>query len=70
MNRLPKQYNLLGAEMESFALFYTAKYFKRNSACLLTVSDSVYRKRELSSQERENSMNNMINLALESAIKL
>lgn len=69
-NSLPVEYNIAGIEMESFALFYTAKHLGKNAACLLTVSDSSYRTEELTPEQREKSMNNMITLALESAIKL
>lgn len=67
---LPAELNILGIEMESFALFYTANHLGKHAACLATVSDSAYRKRELTAEEREKSMNGMITLALESAIKL
>ncbi len=70
LNRLPKDLNITAAEMESFALFYTAKYLNKKAACLLTVVDSHYKKQEISSDERERSLNNMIVLALESALKL
>ena len=68
--RFPKELNIIGAEMEAFALFYTAKYLNKKASCLLTVVDSHYKKQEISSEEREKSLNNMINLALESAIEL
>ena len=70
LNRLPKDINITAAEMESFALFYTAKYLNKKASCLLTVVDSHYKKQEISSEEREKSLNNMIILALESATKL
>ena len=70
LNRLPKEYNISAAEMESFALFYTAKYLNKQAACLLTDVDSHYKKQEISSEEREKNLNEMIVLALESAIKL
>ena len=70
LNRLPKDANISAAEMESFALFYTAKYLGKKAACLLTVVDSHYKKQEISSDEREKSLNDMINLALESCLKL
>ena len=70
LNRLPKEYNISAAEMESFALFYTANYLNKKAACLLTVVDSHYKKQEISAAEREKSLNDMIVLALESAIKL
>ena len=70
LNRLPKDFNITAAEMESFALFYTAKYLNKKAACLLTVVDNHYKKQEISADEREQSLNDMITIALESAIKL
>ena len=68
VKRFPKELNIIGAEMESFALFYLAKYLGKQASCLLTVVDSICKKQEISSEEREKSLNNMITLALESAI--
>lgn len=68
INRFPKDLNIIGAEMESFALFYLAKYLGKKASCLLTVVDSICKKQEISSEDREKSLNNMITLALESAI--
>ena len=70
LNRLPKEFNITAAEMESFALFYTANYLNKKAACLLTVVDSHYKKQELSSEAREKSLNDMILLALESSLKI
>ena len=70
IKRFPKELNIIGAEMEAFALFYIAHYLGRQASCLLTVVDSHYKKQEISSEEREKSLNNMITLALESAIKI
>lgn len=70
IERLPKENNIMGSEMESFALFYTAKQLKKNAACLLTVADSVCKTENLTSEQRQNSMNDMIKLALESIIKV
>ncbi|MBR2744318.1 MAG: purine-nucleoside phosphorylase [Clostridia bacterium] len=70
LNRLPKEYNITAAEMESFALFYTAKYLHKEASCLLTVVDSHAKKQEVSSEEREKSLNNMNLLALESCLKI
>lgn len=66
--RFPKEYNITAAEMESFALFYTANYLNKEAACLLTVVDSHAKKQEISSEAREKSLNDMIKLALESSI--
>lgn len=66
INRFPKNLNIIACEMEAFALFYMAKYFKRNAACLLTVVDSHYKNQESTPEERERSLNDMIKIALES----
>ena len=66
IKRFPKDLNIIGAEMESFALFYIAKYLNKKASCLLTVVDSHYKKQEISANERETSLNTMIKLALES----
>lgn len=67
--RIPKDLQILGSEMESFSLFYLAKYLNKKAACLLTVVDSMYKTRLVTAEERQNFLNNMIRLALESAIK-
>lgn len=64
--RFPKDLNIIACEMEAFSLFYMAKYFNREAACLLTVVDSHYKNQESTSEERERSLNNMIKIALES----
>lgn len=66
INRFPKELNIIAAEMEAFALFYIAKYFEKKAACLLTVVDSYYQNQESTSEQREKSLNDMIQLALES----
>lgn len=64
--RLPKKGNFLAIEMEAFVLFYLAKLLKKEAACLLTVSDSPFRKEIVSAKARQTSMNTMIELALKS----
>lgn len=58
----------LGVEMEAFGLFYIARKLNKEAACLMTVVDSLFDKRSLSSEEREKSLDDMIILALESII--
>ena len=58
--------NFLGSEMEAFGLFYLAHKLKKEAACLLTVVDSKYDKKALSSDERQMTLNDMITVALES----
>lgn len=55
-------------EMESFALFHNAKVTGKNAACLLTVSDSFVKPGILTAEERQNSMTNMIEIALEASL--
>ncbi len=68
--RFPQDLNIIGAEMESFALFYTAKYLNKKAACLLTAVDSRYKTEQISSQDREKSLDGMIKLALDTTLKL
>lgn len=68
--RFPKDLNIIGAEMEAFALFYNAHYLGKKASCLLSVVDSHYKHQEISANERQTSLNSMIELALESAIRL
>lgn len=70
LDRLPKEYNIAGAEMEAFALFYNAKLLNKNASCLLTVVDSYYYDEKATAEQRQNSLNQMIQLGLESAILL
>ena len=68
--RFPKDLNIIAAEMESFALFYTAKYLGKNASTLLTVVDSHYKNQAISAEDREKSVNNMIKIALDSILKI
>lgn len=66
----PKELNLIGAEMESFALFYNAKREGKRAACLLTVVDVPDNGQGISPEERESSLNDMIRLAVETAVRV
>ena len=68
LERVPADFNPIGAEMEAFALFYTAKMLNRKAACLMSVVDSKYIKEVATPEERQTGLNNMIKLALESAV--
>ena len=57
-------------EMESFALFHNANVLGKQAACLLTISDSLVTSEVTSAKQRENSFHEMMEIALESAIKL
>ena len=62
--------DVLGIEMETFALFNNARKFKKNASALLTVSDLFFSDKKLTSEEREKELNDMIILALETCLKL
>ena len=68
--RVPEGFNPYSAEMEAFALFYVAKMLNKNAACLMSVVDSKFIKDVATPEERQNGLNNMILLALESCLKL
>lgn len=65
-----RKYNVLGVEMESFALFVNAKLLGKNAATMLMVSDGFNYSDKLSSMEREQGLDNLIILALETSLKL
>ena len=65
-----KDKKVLGIEMETFALFNNARKFNKGCAAMLTVSDLFGDTEKLSSEEREKGLNEMIELALESCLKL
>lgn len=63
-----EKYNCLAVEMESFALFANAKFLGKKAGCLLTVSDSLVTHEATTAQERQESFNKMMEIALEAAL--
>lgn len=66
--RLPQ--NVLAVEMEAFALFYIAKLLSKEATCLLTVSDSLHDKKQISSSDRQLKLKEMIEIALEASLEV
>ncbi|OQX29739.1 MAG: purine-nucleoside phosphorylase [Spirochaeta sp. LUC14_002_19_P3] len=64
------QYGILVVEMEVAALYTAAARFGVKALALLTVSDSLVTHEETSSEEREKTFTDMMELALETAIKV
>lgn len=64
------RYGCLACEMESFALFNTAKILNKEAACLVTISDHFITGEKATSEERETSFDAMIKLALLAASRL
>ncbi len=63
-----RKMNVLAIEMESAALYYTAARTGKNALCICTVSDCPLTGEECSAEQRQNSFNDMIKIALETAL--
>lgn len=70
LERIPNKFNPISAEMEAFALFYNAKLLNKKAACLMSVVDSKFITDIATAEQRQSGLNNMIKLALESALKI
>lgn len=60
----------IATEMETYALLYNAKKFHKMASSILTISDNLITHEEMSSEERERRLDDMIVLAFDSIIKL
>ena len=67
--KIPKDFNLMAEEMECFGLLLIANTLGKEAACILTVVDSPFYDTVVSSEEREQGMDNMIKVALDAIIK-
>ncbi len=63
------EFGVLAVEMETTALYTLASKYKAKALSILTISDSLVSPEITSSEEREKTFNEMIELALETAIK-
>ena len=63
------EFGVLAVEMETAALYTLASKYKAKALSILTISDSLISPEITSSEEREKTFNEMIELALETAIK-
>ena len=64
------KYKVSGVEMESYGLIKEAMRNGKEATSILTVSDSFETRIELTSEEREKNLDNMIKLALKTSLKL
>ena len=62
-----KKMGVLAVEMEAAGLYMTAARAGKRALCLCTISDHMYRTEELTPAERESTMNDMIEIALDTA---
>lgn len=65
-----KEHHCLACEMESFALFHIAKMLHKQATCILTISDHFVTGEETTAQERETGFRKMIELALDTVLKI
>lgn len=67
LNKIPKNINLLASEMEAFGILNVANYYQKEATCLISISDSKFNHtNDLTPEERQQSLDQMIILALES----
>lgn len=62
-----KKMGILCVEMEAAALYLNAAYAGKQALCMLTISDHLYTGEALSSEDRQNSFHEMMQVALELA---
>ncbi|MGM9987395.1 MAG: purine-nucleoside phosphorylase [Bacillaceae bacterium] len=63
------EYGVLAVEMETTALYTIAAKYGVNALTVLTVSDHIFTGEETTAQERQTTFNDMIEIALDAAIK-
>lgn len=70
INAIPKNIKVVVSEMEAAGLFLVANRLGKKAACLLTVTDSKFEPGVIISKEdRQNTLDDMMLLALEASIK-
>lgn len=67
INELLAKYKVLAIEMETSALYTLAAKFDRQALSVLTVSDHIITGEETSSEERQTTFNEMMEIALDTA---
>ena len=68
VNNLLAKYNVLAVEMETTALYTLAAKYNRKALSVLTVSDHIITGEETTADERQTTFNEMIEIALETAL--
>ena len=66
-----KRMGVLAIEMESVALYTNAALAGKRALCICTISDHIYRPEEnMSAEDRQNSFTHMMEVALDTAVKM
>jgi purine-nucleoside phosphorylase len=68
--KVAEKNNCLAVEMEAFALFANAQFLNKTAATLLTVSDVIPTHEFISAEQRETALLPMMELALESVLRM
>lgn len=69
LNALLAKYNVLGVEMETTALYTLAAKYDRRALAILTVSDHVITGEQTTTEERQTTFHDMMELALETVLR-
>ena len=64
------EYGVLAVEMEAAALYTLAAKYQRKGLAIVTVSDHLLTGEETSSQERQESFGDMVEMALETIVSV
>ena len=66
-----KRMGVLAEDMESAALYANAAFAGKRALCICTISDHIYRPEDnLTAEERQNSFTQMMEIALDTAVKM
>ena len=65
-----KRMGVMAVEMEAASLYMNAAYAGKRGLCLCTISDHLYRDKALSPEDRQNSFTQMMEIALDTAVKM
>ena len=61
---------VMAVEMESAGLYMNAAAAGKRALCICTISDHIYRPEALSSEDRQNSFTQMMEIALDTAVRM
>ena len=65
-----RKMGVLAVEMESGALYLNAARAGKRALCILTISDHIYRPEQLTAEQRQTGFGKMIEIALETALRV
>lgn len=65
-----KHMGVMAVEMEAAGLYCNAAYAGKRALCICTISDHLYRHEFLSSEDRQTSFTQMMEIALDTAVKM